>query len=529
MPRLNSSDWSVNDDVAAARLQDLNQEIDDLFAYGSDRGRVRTAASLTALKIDIAAFNWKIGEVNGQYAGGTDISVVDDSTNYVEVDAANAIQINQAGWTANYARLGTVTTSGGAITAISVWRTDVIGGPIGVSNLVNVETLTGNKSISSTSERSQILNADGTDRDVTLATTNMEEGDYFYITNGGTTGDLAVKQSSTLKATLYPGQSCRAVYDGTNWYATLLDVDIRFGNGSDGVLTGTQTIDCGNSHFVVKQYTSLNITAGQTVDFSNVPDDGALVVFLCQGNIVLAGTIDGDGDGSLGGAGVSATGGPGTDFNQSTQGNAATEPFNNLTQTRGGAAGGASTGAYSATTTAGAAPSNSTALTIALLQAILPNGIAVAPGGGGGSGGAAVKAQEMGANSAATVTSLDGGRGGLGLLIICGGTANVTDGTVTIDGVAAEGISTESHTFNSSANGGAACSVSGSAGGAAGTGALLSRGAITGALTVSVTGGAHSDGVGAAAGWGSGAGAAYSKQNGVDGIAGSFIVAQLVY
>ena len=77
MPRINSSDWSVNDPITAVRLQDFNEDIDDIYTLGTDRGRIRTAISGTPLMIDIAAFAWRVGSTSGQYAGATDIAVSD--------------------------------------------------------------------------------------------------------------------------------------------------------------------------------------------------------------------------------------------------------------------------------------------------------------------------------------------------------------------------------------------------------------------------------------------------------------------
>lgn len=135
MPRINSSNWNVNDQITAARLQDFNEDLDDIYSLGTDRGRVRTAASATALRIDIAAFNYRIGSSTGQYAGGTDIVVTNTATNYVEIDTSGVIQINTSGWTSDgtRGRLATVTCSGGVVTAISIWKPDLVGGLLGGS------------------------------------------------------------------------------------------------------------------------------------------------------------------------------------------------------------------------------------------------------------------------------------------------------------------------------------------------------------------------------------------------------------
>lgn len=144
MPRANSSNWAVNDQITAARLQDLNEDLDDIYTLGADRGRVRTAVSGTALRIDIAAFAYRIGSVSGQYAGGTDIVVTNSATNYVEIDTTGTIQINTSTWESSgtYARLATVTCSGGVVTAISLWKPDVVGGSLGGVSLATISDKT---------------------------------------------------------------------------------------------------------------------------------------------------------------------------------------------------------------------------------------------------------------------------------------------------------------------------------------------------------------------------------------------------
>jgi len=217
MPRANSSNWSVNDAITAARLQDVNEDLDDIYSLGNDRGRIRSAVSLTALRIDISAFAWRVGSVSGQYAGAVDIVVTNTATNYVEIDATGTIAINTTAWTSANARLGTVTCAGGVITAISLWKVDAVGGLIGTSTLVNTSTMSGNVTIESTSKYHQLLNPNGADRVVTLDTLNMSEGNAFYIKNTGTTGSLEVKQASTSLFIVRASATASFVFDGTNW------------------------------------------------------------------------------------------------------------------------------------------------------------------------------------------------------------------------------------------------------------------------------------------------------------------------
>ena len=41
MPRTNSTPWNIADPVEAARLNDFNEDIDNLYAEGDDRLKVK--------------------------------------------------------------------------------------------------------------------------------------------------------------------------------------------------------------------------------------------------------------------------------------------------------------------------------------------------------------------------------------------------------------------------------------------------------------------------------------------------------
>jgi hypothetical protein len=131
MPRVNSQNWAVNEKITSARLQDVNEDIDDIYANGDDRGRVVLAASLAALKVDVAPFVYIVSGTPGTHAGVTDLSVTNNATNYVEVNSAGTISVNTSGWTASSARLAIVVASGGAITSITQQRTTIVGGTFG--------------------------------------------------------------------------------------------------------------------------------------------------------------------------------------------------------------------------------------------------------------------------------------------------------------------------------------------------------------------------------------------------------------
>lgn len=65
MPRTNSLNWSTGDTITADRLQDINQDIDDLYTNGNDRVRV---AVISALQIQVLPGAFRVGNVNGQFA-----------------------------------------------------------------------------------------------------------------------------------------------------------------------------------------------------------------------------------------------------------------------------------------------------------------------------------------------------------------------------------------------------------------------------------------------------------------------------
>jgi len=130
MPRKNSQNRSPEDELQASRMQDINEDIDDIYANWDDRLKVFLAISGIALKIDIGAWNYVVGAIIWQYAWWIDISVTDSATNYVQIDGSWVIQINTTTWNSDYARLATVVCSWWVITSISDFRYDVVGGAI---------------------------------------------------------------------------------------------------------------------------------------------------------------------------------------------------------------------------------------------------------------------------------------------------------------------------------------------------------------------------------------------------------------
>lgn len=555
MPRTFSTDWSVDDDIAALRLQDFNLEIDDLFMYGTDRGRIREAISGTPLRIDIGEFAWRVGSVSGQFAGDTDVVVTNNQTNYVEIDSTGTIQINTTGWLTANARLGIVVCSGGAITSISLWKPDVIGGTLGTSILVNVQTLSGNLTLDATDEYYQQLNPNGSNRTVELDTGTQSEGGTFYIKNTGTAGNLNVTDDvPNALITIPPGRWAVFVYDGSAWAVQVYPVDERYGDGSDGALnvtSGTTQIDCNNESLVVRQYTSFNVSAGATLEFINVPDAGIVFMPLVQGNYTMAGTIDMDGDGGRGGLINTASRNGNSGGTTLTGGNAANDGWNNQGQPRGGrggntqqssnnrnVSGGASgaapfrAGTASAAVTSGGTAAAATAgemISTAVLAALANHmGITLHPGLGGGSGAICLSLNNItGGSGTYTYTAPEGGRGGGSMLAVVGGSFSQT-GTVNQRGSSPSNSSGSNGSYTGS-NAGFNMLAAGSGAGSGGAFiGLVKRGqSITNSATYNQGGGTGGTGTGSSGGSGSGTGSG-TYGNGANGVSGMNFVGYMM-
>lgn len=348
-----------------------------------------------------------------------------------------------------------------------------------------------------------------------------------------------------LSSTVSAGDTATATQHN-NLRTDVINAYELYGDGTDGALnvtSGTTTLDFNNLPTLTKNYTSVNISAGATLAFSNVPAQGGIFFMLCQGDVTIAGTVNLSSCGSDGGAvaTVSRT----SDGATASAGNDATEPVNNLQQVRAGqngngyaaASGGyantsggsgganviATSTASSATGTGGATAAASgvpVAITTAIRNVISTLGITVGPGAGGGSGGVAVEVNSY-SSGTFSATSGAGGKGGGGLVIGCGGTFTFT-GTINLSGGNA---ADPSKVFGTIGANYAAVSAAGSGGGAAGTGMCYARTIGTVSGTVTVTGGAASNGT-TQQDDGIGGNTEVNASNGTNGAAGSFIITQ---
>lgn len=297
-----------------------------------------------------------------------------------------------------------------------------------------------------------------------------------------------------------------------------------FGDGSDGALnvtSGTTSIDAAGANVVVKQYTSINVSSGATLNVTNPAASGTILILKSQGDVTFAGTVDLRNCGSTGGTAVTSTK-TGTTGDDEDNGNAGTAVFNAFGQTRQGGAGngatptihadgsggggGANFDAGTAAATAGTVGGGAAGAAITTtVTALACGGIIIAPGAGGGSGGTAVHLEAY-TSGDFSGTSGAGGRGAGSLVIYCGGNYNDNGGTLNLSGTVGGNASKATGTSTQYA-----IAAGGGGGGAGGICVALVKGTITQTGTHTLTaggGGTHDDAsVGGSTGTGSNGGA----------------------
>ena len=103
------------------------------------------------------------------------------------------------------------------------WATPAGGGGIGGLYGINIETLTGDKTLTAGVDKIyQYLDEGGNYRTITLDTASATPGDRFVIRHNGAYNDqhcLSVKQSTTTLDIIYAGNIKEFIFDGTNWIA----------------------------------------------------------------------------------------------------------------------------------------------------------------------------------------------------------------------------------------------------------------------------------------------------------------------
>jgi len=424
MPRRNSQDWSDGSQVTGGRLHDINQDLDDIYELGDDRGRLVEAVSGTPLKFDVGACGYRIGEVHGTFAGATDEDVTDDATNYVMLDDAGALVVNTTGFVAAHARLGVIIAASGVITSIVIHRPDVFGGDLGgnAETVDAVETLAATRNIDLSDDEYLSFDADGASRILNLPTSAVPDGRYYRIRNVTDVDDggaLVVMDGATVLRVISCDNQGFFIYDATEaeWYHYGIDSNWEiFGKGEDGIydLDGTQAAVGGlfskssNDYTLLRDafFVDLVVGTGCTLNTNGFS-------YFCLGVRDLEGTggqiISNGGAGGAGTAGSGQTGGtPG-----GTAG-AVAHTGGSLPTPAAGAAGVAGKNGVniSSDQTPGTAGSSGTG-GAAVAPAIGSNGVAGGAGGSGGGsspngvGGAAGAA---GAGGAASITEVNRAR-----------------------------------------------------------------------------------------------------------------------
>lgn len=141
MPRINSTAWAAWNPVLGTRLEDFNEDIDNLYATGSDHFKVYHLAAQPALQVTIGPGTYRVGSAEGQYAGGT-LTVGVSVTTYIMVNSAGVIQTSTSWWNGQYAKLAVVVSNATIITSITDWRNKVVGGEIGLAGFQNITSTT---------------------------------------------------------------------------------------------------------------------------------------------------------------------------------------------------------------------------------------------------------------------------------------------------------------------------------------------------------------------------------------------------
>lgn len=297
------------------------------------------------------------------------------------------------------------------------------------------------------------------ENDALVGTSGTPSTSNKYVTNDDTTGTGSVVRNSVVSG-------------------IVASITKFGGTGADGALnvtSGTTTIDLAGANVVVKNYTSINVSAGATIDFSNPASDGTIIIFKSQGTVTFAGTVDIRNLGSTAGNGGSA----------GAAGVAGTIPFGNVFLNSAALAGantptGSGTEVVSTTTLNGVTRNQNT---------ISSKFISLTVGGGGGGGYGA---------------EFSGGAGGRGAGSMYVESLGVLSITGTIQATGSNGTA-----------GTVGTNVSGSGGGGGGAGGqfiVLYNSTVTNSGTYNFSGG--TGGNGANAGGGSGGSGASGGQGG---------------
>ena len=138
MPRNNSYERTIWDQITAERLEDINKDLDVLYIEWSDRLKVWKT---TGLSIQIGAGNYRIWSAEWIFAGSTE-TLADDTISYVMLTGSWTINISTTGWDANYVRLAKVTTVSWQVTVVEMRKPDAVGWILGWGWFKNITSIT---------------------------------------------------------------------------------------------------------------------------------------------------------------------------------------------------------------------------------------------------------------------------------------------------------------------------------------------------------------------------------------------------
>jgi hypothetical protein len=288
------------------------------------------------------------------------------------------------------------------------------------------------------------------------------------------------------------GEIVLCIYDGTYLQLFRVFSENKYGDGSDGALSGTTAVNLGSSAFVVKQYTSVTIASTDVLTFTNSHTNGTYIIFLVQGDGIITSSATRAIDlrllGPAGGTAVSGT--------SNTNGNDGTQGKCGMFLTDSGKKGNA-TGALAGN--GGALPTFQGVPTDSIYLWDDPFAW-IAAGGGSGA--------ISGNGSGTSATSGKGGKAAGSFKMLCGGALNFT-GTIDATGEAGgNGVKVTSPP-----------DPAGGGGGGGGRVRLIAKYIIASSGTINVTGGAGGTGTGT---WGTqygGGGGGNGRSAGVNGSA----------
>lgn len=125
MPRQNSTTWNVTDPITALRLNNFNEDLDDIYNNGDDRLRIIWKEGLN---IEILPGYYRVWQNEG-YFEWQEISLNNNSENFIMLDEDGLI-VNHTSWQADKAKLAQITTLSGEITALKIAKVVAVWGAL---------------------------------------------------------------------------------------------------------------------------------------------------------------------------------------------------------------------------------------------------------------------------------------------------------------------------------------------------------------------------------------------------------------